>query len=207
MEMTTTFFPSDELRGTEGDDLLEGTSRSDLIYGEDGNDILRGLQGSDFLDGGNGNDLVYGGRGDDQLEGGNGSDLLLGGRGNDRLFGGEFDSFGSPFPPESTPDSQQIDILLGGQDADTFVLSTFGAADEALEPYLGDGFALIGDFNRSQGDKIDLLGLAANNDYIFNQTLEGTEIFLGEDLIAVVVNATINPATDVNFVSQLSFLI
>ncbi|MEB3281637.1 MAG: hypothetical protein VKK42_22220 [Lyngbya sp.] len=201
--MSTIWVSSNTIRGTEGDDLLQGTSQPDIIFAEDGNDILQGKQGNDELYGGNGNDFLRGGADDDLLIGGNGNDFLRGGKGSDRILGGEFDSFGSlPFPPESTS-NQQIDILSGGQDADTFVLSTFGAADQPIEPYLGEGFAIISDFNSAEGDKIELLGSAISNDYIFENTLVGTEISLGEDLIAVVVNTALDPATDVNFVGWL----
>jgi Ca2+-binding RTX toxin-like protein len=200
--MSSTVLSSNTIQGTEGDDLLQGTTDSDVIFGENGNDTLQGKQGNDELYGGNDNDLLRGGADNDFLVGGEGSDILLGGKGSDRILGGEFTTFSpSPFPPE-TPPNEQIDILIGGQDADTFVLSTFGAADEPIQPYIGTSFAIIADFNRSEGDQIELLGSSANNDYIFNETLIGTEISLGQDLIAIVVNAEIDPMTDVSFVSQ-----
>ena len=202
--MSLTVLPSNMIQGTEGNDLLKGTVESNTIFGEDGNDTLHGKQGNDELYGGNGNDILRGGADNDLLIGGEGSDILLGGRGSDRLFGGEFSSFNSsPFPAESTPQSEQIDILIGGQDADIFVLSTFGAADEPIAPYIGASFAIITDFNRSEGDKIELLGSSDNNDYIFNETSIGTEILLGLDLIAIAFSAEIDPNTDVSFVSQL----
>jgi Ca2+-binding RTX toxin-like protein len=201
--MSSTVLPSNTIQGTAGDDLLTGTLESDVIFGEEGNDTLRGKQGNDELYGGNDNDVLRGGADNDLLIGGNGSDILLGGRGSDRILGGEFTSFSpSPFPPESTPANQQIDLLIGGQDADTFVLSTFGAADEPIEPYIGASFAIITDFNPSEGDKIELLGSADNNDYIFNETSIGTKILLGQDLIAIAINAEIDPMTDASFVSQ-----
>lgn len=203
--MSSTIQPNNTIQGTEGNDLLQGTSESDVIFGEAGHDTLQGKQGNDELYGGNDNDLLRGGVGDDLLIGGEGSDILLGGNGSDRLLGGEFSSFGgAPFPPESTPTpgSQQFDILFGGEDADTFVLSTFGAADEPITPYIGPGFAIIADFNSAEGDQIELLGSASNNDYVFENTLVGTKISLGQDLIAVAVNAEIDPSTDVSFVGR-----
>ncbi len=201
--MSSTVFPSNTIQGTEGNDLLKGTTEADIIFGEDGNDTLKGDQGNDELYGGNDNDFLWGGADNDLLIGGNGSDILIGGKGSDRLLGGEFTSFGSsPFPPESTPANKQIDILTGGGDADTFVLSTFGAADEPIQPYIGDSFAIITDFNSAEGDQIELLGSAADNAYIFNETPIGTKILLGQDLIAIAINTEIDPVTDVNFVSQ-----
>ena len=195
--------PNHTIQGTEGRDLLQGTSASDIIFGEAGDDTLQGKQGNDELYGGDDNDLLWGGVGDDLLIGGDGNDILTGGKGSDRLLGGEFTSFGSsPFPPESPADDQQFDILFGGEDADTFVLSTFGAADEPITPYIGPGFAIIADFNSAEGDQIELLGSASNNDYVFENTLVGTKISLGQDLIAVAVNAEIDPSTDVSFVGR-----
>jgi Ca2+-binding RTX toxin-like protein len=195
--------PNNTIQGTEGNDLLKGTSESDVIFGGSGHDTLLGKQGNDELSGGNDNDLLRGGAGNDLLTGGSGHDILLGGKGSDRLLGGEFTSFGgSTFPPEPTPGSDQIDILTGGQDADTFVLSTFGAADESIEPYIGEGFAIITDFNSTDGDQIELLGSASNNNYIFDQTFIGTKISLGQDLIAIAVNAEVDPNTDVSFVGR-----
>lgn len=202
--MRTILFPKNFIEGTEDNEVIEGTKGNDFIGANNGNDILIGGKGNDELDGGNGNDILIGGKGNDWLVGGNDNDLLRGGRGNDLIFGGTFDTF-NPFPisPQSTSPSKQIDILLGGHGADTFILSTFGPADGAVQPYLGEGFAMIWDFNSSQGDKIKLLGSAVNNNYMFNNTsTDSTEITLDGDLIAVVLNAEINPNTDVNFVSQ-----
>lgn len=203
--MSSTVLPSNTIQGTAGNDLLKGTSQSDVIFGEDSNDTLQGKQGNDELYGGNDNDILRGGADNDLLIGGEGNDILIGGKGSDRLLGGEFTSFSpSPLPGESTASNSQIDVLLGGQNADTFVLSTFGAADEPIAPYIGAGFAIITDFDSSEGDRIELLGAADNNDYIFNKTLIGTEISLGQDLIAIAINAEINAMTDVFFVSQFA---
>lgn len=60
--------------GTEGDDILIGTSLADVLDGKDGNDKLYGLEGNDVLIGGSGNDV---------LDGGSGTDFLLGGPGDD----------------------------------------------------------------------------------------------------------------------------
>lgn len=60
--------------GLAGNDVLTGTSASDLLYGG---------AGDDRLDGRGGNDAVYGGEGNDWLTGGGGRDLLNGGLGDD----------------------------------------------------------------------------------------------------------------------------
>ncbi len=76
------------IKGTEGDDKLNGGYHNDRMFGLGGNDSLKGRQGNDFLDGGAGRDKLYGGRGNDTLSGGAGDDYLSGGSGNNRLFGG-----------------------------------------------------------------------------------------------------------------------
>jgi hypothetical protein len=77
------------LVGTRGNDILEGTDKSDVIIGRKGNDALFGKGANDWLDGGKGNDELHGGDGNDWLFGGKGKDLLDGGAGSDKVFGGK----------------------------------------------------------------------------------------------------------------------
>jgi len=97
--------------GTNGPDLLLGTSQSDTITARDGPDIVFGLAQDDRLLGGNGNDFLNGdGRavcppgttnpeycalsngetvgGDDYISAGNGDDIVEGGVGEDTIYGG-----------------------------------------------------------------------------------------------------------------------
>lgn len=69
--------------GTDGDDSLGGSYRSETIQGLAGDDRLYAEDGNDRLEGGAGNDLLDGGFGDDYLDGGTGDDTLQGGYGND----------------------------------------------------------------------------------------------------------------------------
>ena len=73
--------------GTEGDDVLEGTTGNDVICGMGGDDRIDGKRGNDVIYGGSGNDTLYGRDGDDTIYGGSGDDLILGHRGNDVLYG------------------------------------------------------------------------------------------------------------------------
>jgi uncharacterized repeat protein (TIGR01451 family) len=75
-------------RGTDDDDVMNGTAFGDTLFGLDGSDLLRGGDAGDCLWGGDGSDVLDGDGGDDGLWGGNGRDRLLGGPGNDRLRGG-----------------------------------------------------------------------------------------------------------------------
>ncbi|WP_409273470.1 immunoglobulin-like domain-containing protein, partial [Pseudomonas sp. KCJK9111] len=115
-------------------------------------DISGPNDGNDILSGGNGNDILFGQGGNDILDGGKGNDILLGGSGNDTLIGGPGN-----------------DILIGGSGADTFVWKA------------GDyGNDVIKDFNRSEGDRIDLKDLLQNekgstiDNYLKLSTVEGT---------------------------------
>jgi len=97
--------------GTQGDDRLVGTRRSDVISARDGDDRVLGRGGNDVICGGRGADRllgnagdegnpfepvqpapargIFGNRGQDLLQGNRGSDALYGGRASDRvLFGG-----------------------------------------------------------------------------------------------------------------------
>ena len=78
----------DVLNGFGGDDTLAGLNGNDILNGEMGQDILRGQGGKDILNGGNGNDVLIGGGGRDILRGQGGRDVLNGGTGNDILIGG-----------------------------------------------------------------------------------------------------------------------
>ncbi|MFT2159484.1 immunoglobulin-like domain-containing protein, partial [Pseudomonas putida] len=115
-------------------------------------DISGAKDGNDILSGGNGNDILFGQGGSDTLDGGKGNDILLGGTGNDTLIGGQGD-----------------DILIGGSGADTFVWKA------------GDiGNDVIKDFNKAEGDRIDLKDLLQGekgstiDNYLKLTTVEGT---------------------------------
>ncbi|WNI08596.1 retention module-containing protein [Pseudomonas putida] len=115
-------------------------------------DISGAKDGNDILSGGNGNDILFGQGGSDTLDGGKGNDILLGGTGNDSLIGGQGD-----------------DILIGGSGADTFVWKA------------GDiGNDVIKDFNKAEGDRIDLKDLLQGekgstiDNYLKLTTVEGT---------------------------------
>ena len=70
--------PECTIKGTPGDDLLEGTSANDRICGRGGNDVVVDYKG--------GNDTLLGHGGKDVLLDVRGKGLLKGGDGNDVLF-------------------------------------------------------------------------------------------------------------------------
>lgn len=159
---------NDFLDGGLGADTLDGGAGNDTLLGGDGNDRLLGGLDADRLFGGSGNDFLDGSIGGDRLEGGAGNDTLAGGAGNDALFGG----LGNDRLVGGTGKDQ----LAGGLGADQFVFtnrldSGAGAA----------GRDIIIDFNRAQGDKIDLSAIDANLRLAGNQAFEfvGTDGFSG----------------------------
>jgi Ca2+-binding RTX toxin-like protein len=126
----------DSIAGGGGDDLIYGGQGDDVLQGDAGDDVLFGDKGADRVSGGQGADLMQGGQGDDYLSGDVGDDVVRGGQGDDRVFGGD----GSDFLSGDRGD----DTLTGGAGADTFY--SFGGA----------GIDLISDFNRAEGDHIQL---------------------------------------------------
>jgi Ca2+-binding RTX toxin-like protein len=138
MANITGSFGNDQLEGTNQADYMDGGFGNDTLDGGNGDDTLYGRDGDDSLEGGLGYDIFYGGAGNDTLKGGLYSDSLLGGTGNDFLYG--------------IVGGLNFDTLTGGEGADTFVLQ------EEPEYYTEIPYATITDFNRSEGDKIQVFG-------------------------------------------------
>ncbi|MCG9602970.1 hypothetical protein L1D16_19635 [Vibrio sp. Isolate31] len=68
---------SDQISGTDLDDVIHAGSGNDTVLSGDGNDELHGQDGNDILRGGEGNDiLTVNGRGSNTLNGGAGDDTL-----------------------------------------------------------------------------------------------------------------------------------
>ncbi|MBI2009733.1 MAG: hypothetical protein HYS86_01005 [Candidatus Chisholmbacteria bacterium] len=121
-------FITEVIEGTEGDDILRGTSAHEFILGKGGNDRIIAASGHDCVVGGegddrieldSGNDVGIGGPGEDRLSGGNGNDVMHGGGGNDRMNGnsGNDKIFGEGGNDGLGGDSGN-DLLDGGDDTD-----------------------------------------------------------------------------------------
>jgi Ca2+-binding RTX toxin-like protein len=122
------------LDGGPGNDRLSGLGGADVLVGEEGSDLLNGGDGSDTLAGGPGSDILLGGDGADVLSGhagsspsvGNNPDHLNGGAGNDTLYGqGGNDCSTTLFGHASCGDANRIPIdtdyvgqLFGGSGRD-----------------------------------------------------------------------------------------
>ncbi len=183
---------NDTLTGGDGDDYLYAGAGNDTVTAGNGNDLIVGGDGAgdDVYNGGNGVDTVkyssatqaivvnlttgrasgaeinndklisienvIAGDGDDlvtgsavanQLEGGLGNDTLVAGAGNDVLVGG----IGA-------------DKLTGGLGADRFDFNTLA------ELGLGRTSDTVLDFNKTQGDKLDLRDMDANDILVGDQS-------------------------------------
>lgn len=186
---------TDALRGSFGNDTINGGAGDDILFGdalawvahgtltagsslEALRDQLRTVLGreptlDDVQDQIRGNDAAFNvpaatQGGHDALDGGLGNDILYGQGGNDRLRGGQGD-----------------DILYGGAGADTFV---WAAADM--------GNDVIRDFNIADGDRIDLGGLPSNYSVGYTSDGAGTLITITDqdgDAFATITVENVAP--------------
>jgi len=116
------------ISGTKEDDVLSGTSGTDILLGGNGEDVLDGGAGNDLLLGGNGSDSLDGGAGNDLLDGGNGNDSLDGGSGSDIILAGNGSDDANYTLSENTGSTNYYD---GGKGFDTLQL-TLTSAEMAL---------------------------------------------------------------------------
>jgi hypothetical protein len=122
--------------GGEGNDLMEGSQRTDHLDGGPGDDRLQGNQGADDLHGGAGDDELVGDRGSDT---GIFADVLDGGPGRDRLRDYVFDG-----DPAQAP---AINVSLDGVANDGRSGENDNVTDmEVFEPWSA------GSFTGSDGD-------------------------------------------------------
>ncbi|HBQ98753.1 MAG TPA: hypothetical protein DD761_09615, partial [Cyanobacteria bacterium UBA11691] len=61
---------TNNIHGTDGDDLLNGTAGNDTIFGYKGNDTINAGSGADRIDGGEGNDSINASSGGNNIDGG-----------------------------------------------------------------------------------------------------------------------------------------
>lgn len=146
------------ITGNAGANTLTGTGFDDVLTGGAGNDVLAGGAGNDTVSyadmsaavtvnlaltkaqvtGAGGSDTLSG---IENLIGGSGNDVLTGNAGANRLEGGAGnDTFNG---------AAGADRLTGGTGADTFLFTATSSSTAAAAD-------TITDFNRSEGDRIDL---------------------------------------------------
>jgi len=119
--------------------------------------ILAGGFGADAISGGNGNDTAHGDADDDNLFGQAGNDNLSGNDGNDTLYGGaDNDTLDGGAGDDSLFADAGVDLITGGTGADIFLPYVWtNVAAAGTNKF--DSRSVITDFDRSAGDKIDLV--------------------------------------------------
>jgi Ca2+-binding RTX toxin-like protein len=178
------------LIGTDGDDVINGTNKSDLIIGLKGNDWLAGGNDDDLIYGNEGNDEVLGENGDDWLEGGDGVDHVYGGNGSDVVVGGkDGDQVNGGNGNDSIAGGLGRDINVGGNGNDVF---SFGAKDSlvgqwnrdfVLDFHQGEDslFAFGADWSTTAGPRTGISPLTTlmSLDFDHNGTVDGEVLFVG----------------------------
>ncbi|MEB3340447.1 calcium-binding protein [Okeania sp.] len=196
---------NDTIFGNEDNDSILGNKDNDRLEGNLGSDTIRGGKGSDIVDGGLDLDFILGDLGNDELSGGAGDDSIFGGKDDDSIFGDAgndtlsgdlnddtiFGNLGDDFIIGAGRESgeNEIDFLTGNAGTDTFVL---GNSNVAFYSFAGSSdYAIITDLNNLENDRIlafggegVVLGPASVS------TGQGTGIFVGGDLIAIVFGVT-----------------
>ena len=176
------------LKGTAGDDRIDGSNIGDTINALDGNDEVNGAEGNDSILGAEGNDILYGQSGNDTLLGGAGNDILDEdgyASGRDRMVGGAGDDI---YYVENTLD---VVVELANEGIDTVrsrVSTALGANVEHLvleaDGLTGTGNALANRLTGSFG--ADTLGGGLGNDSLAGR--HGDDVYTfsrgdGQDLV------------------------
>ncbi|NMF96070.1 calcium-binding protein [Aromatoleum toluolicum] len=158
---------NDKLFGLAGDDELLGGKGNDHLTGGDGDDDLLGDKGNDHLDGGAGNDFLDGDDGNDKLTGGEGDDEIHGGSGNDNIIAGNgFNIVDAGSGNDKVTAGDNDDIIDAGSGNDTIMAGAgnddiFGGAGKD-NIKAGDG----DDFIDGGADADNMAGGAGNDTYV-----------------------------------------
>lgn len=189
----------DTIIGDDQRNVLRGEGGVDVLYGMLGDDTLDGGSGNDTLEGGIGDDVLIGGKGNDALIDTAGFNELRGGAGIDTAYfagvgvwadlasgsasqtiGGDVIATSLLLDIENLTGTENADLIAGDGKANVFrghlgadELAGRGGADRFLYVYTEDSTPTasdhIVDFTRSQGDKIDLTLMDANEQASGNQ--------------------------------------
>jgi hypothetical protein len=112
LPILSVYAQGNNITGTEGRDILNGTAASENITSLGGVDIISALAGNDNIRGGPENDTIYGNIGEDRIKGGAGNDTITGNEGRDRIWG----SSGN----DNIDGGPGNDVLYGGTGNDMF---------------------------------------------------------------------------------------
>ncbi len=144
-ELIIGYGEKDNIKGNGGDDCLVGGDGDDHINGGTGNDVLIGGEGNDDLDGHFGNDLIYGGNGNDLLKGKQGQDVFYAGEGDDKVRAGSGEDLIFGGPGNDQLEGGGDDDLIFGEAGNDMIKGDSG--DDVIEGGQGDD-----DMNGNSGD-------------------------------------------------------
>jgi Ca2+-binding RTX toxin-like protein len=177
------------IEGTEGQDVLFGTAAPDDIYASQGDDFIYDKNGSDRIFAGAGNDYLDGGEGNNYLVGAKGNDLFNAGSGNDTILAG----LGADFISSGTGN----DLIYGGAGND--IINAGNGYDNVFvwkgndRVLLNAGEGAIEIYGFAEGDTFSLGAELSDGDALSLETFGlDTQIYNGDDLLAVVNNVTLN---------------
>jgi len=138
---------SNNIYGSDNEDVLFGLAGNDNIFGSAGSDILLGGAGEDNLNGGEGNDTLMGGTGNDSMDGGNGSDTFVVGIGDGADIISDYGYTGDP-----AIDSAAIDVVqLGIKSTDITALLRVGE-NLVIQSGTGDQLTIAYQMNQTYHD-------------------------------------------------------
>ncbi|AGS25572.1 calcium-binding protein [Rhizobium etli] len=155
--------------GGPGSNNLFGSNGDDVMVDPMGNDWIDGGPGNDFISAGEGNDRVFGGVGKDHVFGDEGNDYLYGDMGRDKprilataLLGGDNDKLYGGAGDDVLFAGDGRDSLTGGAGHDTFAFQ-FHNPMAGFDPNFGSDHAIIVDFDAAQDAfAFDAVGLGAD---------------------------------------------
>jgi uncharacterized repeat protein (TIGR01451 family) len=152
--------------GTEGNDNIKGTEGDDLIIDLKGNNEIHGKGGNDCIVVGDGNNKIWGGKGDDTIIAGNGKNEIHGQDGNDKITVGDGNNKIWGGKGDDTIIAGNGKNEIHGQDGNDKITS--GAGDDKIWGGKGNDIINAGNGNNrvngNQGD--DNITTGSGNDWI-----------------------------------------
>ena len=122
---TVDCFPGRACVGTDGPDLLDGTSSDDDMDARQGNDVMYGHENFDFMSGDSYDARDTSTDGNDRMGGGQNPDYMVGYGGNDRLFGRSGNDY---IYAEESSENEGEDVVEGNEGNDR-ILARDGVKD------------------------------------------------------------------------------
>jgi RTX calcium-binding nonapeptide repeat (4 copies) len=167
--------------GTEGDDVLTGSSFDDVVYDQGGNDTIRTLEGADIVYDGKGSDRIETGDGDDEVLLREGANHVDAGAGADEVTTGDFAT--TLLEPQTIDGGPGDDTLVGGGAADRML---GGDGNDSIAGQRGPDIIFGGPGNdRIQGNRgDDYADGGLGNDILFGGLISGSPPFYdGHDVL------------------------